>query len=78
VKCPHCGHTDRIHSGPDAQSPQAVPGSCWHDSPDTPCPCPGWRYWIAADEWQMEMRMEQDRVDRAFGESAHTLWEVDG
>jgi hypothetical protein len=55
-----------------------VPGSCWHDSPDLPCPCPGWRYWIAADEWQMEMRMEQDRVNRAFGESAHTLWEVDG
>lgn len=78
MKCPHCGHTDRIHSGPDAQSPQAVPGLCWHDSDAAQCSCPGWRYWIAANEWQMEMRMEQDRVDRAFGESAETLWEVDG
>ena len=74
MKCPHCGHSDRIHSGRDAQT---VPGQCWHDSPDTPCPCPGWKYWIAADECQMEMRMEQDRVDRAWGESAHTLWEED-
>ncbi len=75
MKCPHCGHTDRIHSGPKAQT---APGKCWNDSPDTPCPCPGWKYWIAADEWQLELRMEQDRVDRAFGESANTLWEVDG
>jgi hypothetical protein len=74
MKCPHCGHSDRIHSGPAAHS---GPGVCWHDSPDTPCPCPGWKYWLKADEWQMELAMEQSRVNRAFGESSSTLWEED-
>lgn len=30
-----------------------------------------------AREWQAELQMEQDRVDRAFGSSIHTLYEED-
>jgi hypothetical protein len=39
--------------------------------------CPGWKYWAPADEWQLEMQMEQGRVDRAFGRSLETLYEAD-
>ena len=30
-----------------------------------------------AREWQAELQMEQDRVDRAFGSSIYTLYEED-
>lgn len=73
MKCPHCGHPDRIHAGPSART--VPPGSCRCHPPDTPCPCPGWRYWLQADEWQQELQMEQDRVDKAWGRSMETLYE---
>lgn len=75
MKCPHCGHPDRIHSGPDAIT--CAPGTCHCHPPDTPCPCPGWRYWLKADEWQQELQFEQDRVDKHFGKDLSTLWEYD-
>jgi hypothetical protein len=75
MKCPHCGHPDRLHAGPSAQT--VDPGTCNCHPPDTPCSCPGWSYWLAQDEWQQELRMEQDRVDRAFGRSLETLYEPD-
>jgi hypothetical protein len=31
----------------------------------------------AQDEWQLELQMEQGRVDRAFGRSLETLYEAD-
>lgn len=74
MKCPHCGHPDRIHAGPRAQ--RSAPGTCLCGPPDTPCECPGWAHWKSTGlEWQHELQMEQDRVDRAWGDSAHTLWE---
>jgi len=30
---------------------------------------------LKAHEWQQELDFEQERVDRAWGESAHTLHE---
>lgn len=75
MKCPHCGHPDRIHAGPSAKT--VPPGSCRCHPPDTPCSCPGWRYWLQADERQQELQMEHDRVERAFGASAFTLYEGD-
>ena len=75
MKCPHCGHPDRLHAGPTAKTVE--PGQCNCGPPDTPCSCPGWTYWLAQDEWQQELRMEQDRVDRAFGRSLETLYEPD-
>jgi len=41
-----------------------------------------WGAWAShqdrlAREWQAELQMEQDRVDRAFGSSIHTLYEED-
>ncbi len=73
MKCPHCGHPDGLHAGPGAKT--LAPGTCRCHPPDNPCTCPGWKYWLAADEWQQELQMEQDRVDRAFGRSAETLFE---
>jgi rubredoxin len=72
MKCPHCGHSDRIHSGPESIG--AKPGTC-HELPGFSCACPGWLYWKPAEEWQLELQMEQDRVDRAFGRSMETLYE---
>lgn len=40
MKCPHCGHTDRLHSG--LKATLSEPGTCHHDPPDDPCSCPGW------------------------------------
>ena len=53
------------------------PGTCCCHPPDTPCPCPGWRYWLKGDEWQQELQFEQDRVDKHFGKDLSTLWEYD-
>ena len=75
MKCPHCGHPDRIHAGPGAQT--LTPGTCRCNPPDTPCACPGWRYWLKGDEWQQELQFEQDRVDKHFGKEMSTLWEYD-
>ena len=75
MKCPHCGHPDRIHAGAGAKTVE--PGTCRCHPPDTPCPCPGWRYWLKADEWQQELKFEQDRVDKHFGKDMSTLWEYD-
>lgn len=75
MKCPDCGHVDRIHCGPSARS--YPPGTCLAGEPDTPCECKGWRYWQAQDEWQQELQFEQDRVDKAFGRSMETLYEGD-
>ncbi len=73
MKCPHCGHPSGLHAGAAAKT--LKPGTCRCHPPDSPCPCPGWRYWLKADEWQQELQMEQDRVDRHFGKDLSTLWE---
>ena len=76
VKCPHCGHPDRIHSGQRAQTTE--PGSCQCGPPDNPCTCPGWAHWLVAGrERYLELQMEQDRVDKAWGASMQTLYEPD-
>lgn len=75
MKCPHCGHPDHMHAGPNARAMK--PGTCSCAPPDRPCSCPGWQWWIKAHEWQEEMEFEQERVDRAFGRSMHTLYEGD-
>lgn len=75
MKCPHCGHPDRLHSGPRATI--ATPGTCQCHPPDTPCSCPGWRYWLKGDEWQQELQFEQDRVDRHWGKDLSNLTEYD-
>ena len=77
MKCPYCGHPDRIHAGPRAKT--AVPGTCLCGPKEKPCECPGWEHWDLTDEhWQAELQMEQERVERHFGKSAFTLWEEDG
>lgn len=73
MKCPFCGHPDRIHAGPGAKT--LDPGTCCCHPPDTPCHCPGWRYWLKGHDRQEQLQLEQERVDRAWGESAHTLYE---
>lgn len=74
MKCPHCGHPDRIHAGQRARI--STPGTCLCGPPDNPCTCPGWAHWEArGKEWHLELQMEQDRVDRAWGKSISTLWE---
>jgi hypothetical protein len=64
-----------MHS-PDQSAQTVDPGTCNCHPTRPPCPCPGWKYW-APDEWQLEMQMEQGRVDRAFGRSLETLYEAD-
>ena len=76
MKCPHCGHPDRIHAGTRAK--RSEPGTCLCGPPDNPCPCPGWDHWNQRGrDWQLELEMEQDRENRAFGRSLYTLYEPD-
>ena len=76
MKCPYCGHPPRLHAGRNSRG--TPPGACTCGPPDRPCACPGWAHWHVRDrEWQLEMQMEQDRVDRALGESLGTLYEPD-
>jgi len=76
MKCPYCGHPPRLHAGRNSRG--TTPGACTAGPPDQPCACPGWAHWhVRGREWQLEMQMEQDRVDRAFGESMRTLYEPD-
>ena len=77
MKCPYCGHPDRIHAGPRAKT--AVPGTCLCGPKEKPCDCPGWEHWtVSGRERHLELQMEQERVERHFGKSAFTLWEEDG
>jgi hypothetical protein len=51
---------------------------CACGPPDRPCSCPGWAHWLERGrEWQLELQMEQDRVDKAWGASMQTLYEPD-
>lgn len=75
MKCPHCGHPDRIHAG---QRARRFAGKCLCGPPDNPCACPGWKHWeVRGKEWHLELQMEQDRVDKAWGASMQTLYEPD-
>jgi len=76
MKCPHCGHPPRLHAGRNSRG--TPPGACTCGPPDRPCACPGWAHWMERGrEWQLELQMEQDRVDRAWGESMSTLYDPD-
>jgi len=41
MKCPHCGHSDRLHS--DYGAIKSKPGTCHQRNAGAPdCECPGW------------------------------------
>ena len=41
MKCPHCGHSDRLHS--DYGAIKSKPGTCHQKNAGAPdCECPGW------------------------------------
>ena len=41
MKCPHCGHSDRLHS--DYGAIKSKPGKCHQRHAGAPdCECPGW------------------------------------
>ena len=41
MKCPHCGHSERLHS--DYGAIKSKPGTCHQRNAGAPdCECPGW------------------------------------